>query len=299
MKTWMRCLLFLLPGVLLLLAPGCSFPEQTRQGNPGRTDPDPAPPPDNGGGSPAIVYTEMEEDYLDALEQLLHRARPRTLPRLDRSRHLDAAALLHARDMARRDYFDHDSPEGTEPADRIALAAPAAIVADVRENLYFLETNTPGDFRARATAAHHGLMESPGHRENILNTRSTHIGLAIVRAAEGRMIREYTVQVFGRELAHWADPPPPRGWAPGSGPRSFPIRLLRNDAEFYVIDHDGPGRRYPIDARRVTIGGFHPRFGPGDRSIQFPDLQPGLYSLHARLAGEDGYAPTTYSFIIR
>lgn len=297
--TWRLCRYFLVAAALLLLCQACSVPEQGRQGNPQGADPRPEPPPAAPEPRASIVYTEMEAGYLDELEALVRRARPRTHPRLERSRALDSAALLHARDMARRGYFDHDSPEGTEPADRVALAAPGAIVSDVRENLYFLETNTPGDYRTRAQGAHQGLMNSPGHRENILNTRSTHIGLAVVRASDGNMAREYTVQLFGREVAQWGEPVPGREWPAQSGAKSFPIRILHDEVEFYVIDHDGPARRYPLDPLRVTIGGFHPRFGPGDRTMQLPALERGFYSLHARFRGEDGYAPTTYSFIVR
>ncbi|MCC5878113.1 MAG: CAP domain-containing protein, partial [Candidatus Sumerlaeia bacterium] len=257
-----------LPFILLLAAAGCSLPDQQGKNNQSPSVITPPPvlrDPQPGFQSPTLEMGDAE--YIARLEEETHRARPRGLPRLERSSALDAGALLHARDMAERNYFAHDSPEGSEPTDRVATAAPLAIVADIKENLFFYESNRLPPPAERATAAHQSLMNSPGHRENILNNRSTHLGLAVVRVSEGGMTREYTVQLFGRDLGLWFEGLPPTSWSTATGANSFPVGFYRNDIELYIVDRDHPGREYSFDRRRYTIGGFLPRLGPNNRSI--------------------------------
>lgn len=288
--------LLIYPAAILLALAGCSFPDQ--QGNSqsrAATTPPPVmrdPHPDF--DSP--TFEEGDEKYLARMEEEIRRARPRGLPRLERSRALDAGALLHARDMAERNYFAHESPEGSEPTDRVAVAAPMAIVSDVRENLFFFESNQLPPPEERATNAHQNLMNSPGHRENILNDRSTHVGLAVVRASEGGMTREYTVQLFGRDMGLWFEGLPPSEWPENSGARSFPVGFYRDDVELYIMDRDNPNREYNVNRTTYTVGGFIPRLGPNNRSIQFPNLRVGHYILTARFRGEDLYSPTTWRF---
>ena len=266
------------------LSAACSFPQ-----------PPPKKPPVNLGPE---GITQGEAEYLEVLEEEIHVARGPELRRLLRSPALDAAALLHALDMAENDYFDHESLDGREPIDRVAQAAPLVIVADVKENLFFLETNAPPLPSVRATSAHRGLMDSPGHRENILNDRSTHIGLAVVRHTGPELVKEYTVQLFGRELGRWTQGAPPTRWQASSGPRSFPFVVNAPNIEFYVSDLDNPRREYPAGGNRYFVGGFMPRLGPNDQTMQFPALQPGRYTLGARLHGEDGYAPTNFTIVV-
>jgi uncharacterized protein YkwD len=93
---------------------------------------------------------------------------------------LAAAALRHARDMATRDYFAHDSPTGTDFLDRIqstGYLAPAN-AWEVGENLAWGSGSlaTP-----RAIVA--GWMRSPGHRANILKRAFREAGIGVVRGA--------------------------------------------------------------------------------------------------------------------
>ena len=82
---------------------------------------------------------------------------------------LTEVARLHSTDMFVRGYFAHDTPEGRDPFDRIRAA-------DVR----FL---TAGENLALARSvkiAHTGLMNSPGHRANILRPEFGRVGLGIM-----------------------------------------------------------------------------------------------------------------------
>lgn len=97
----------------------------------------------------------------------------RGLPRLRPEGDLARAARRHARDMARRDYFAHASPDGSQPAQRI-FAAGYTRRATVGENLAWGEEHqgTP----ARIVE---GWMGSEGHRANILRPEFSEIGIGL------------------------------------------------------------------------------------------------------------------------
>jgi uncharacterized protein YkwD len=83
---------------------------------------------------------------------------------------LSAAAAVaedHSRDMVRRGYFDHVSPEGRGFADR--LAATRLSVRAAAENI--------AAGHADGAALLSGWLASPGHRANIENCVFTHHGL--------------------------------------------------------------------------------------------------------------------------
>jgi uncharacterized protein YkwD len=81
---------------------------------------------------------------------------------------LAAAAQGHSADMAKRNYFSHDTPEGTSPWDRIKAAGYANPGA---ENIAY-GYRTPADVMT-------GWMNSPGHRANILNCDFTTLGVGV------------------------------------------------------------------------------------------------------------------------
>jgi uncharacterized protein YkwD len=95
---------------------------------------------------------------------------------------LTRAADGHAADMAARGFFDHVTPEGRTPWDRIEAALAGALpFGAMGENIAM----GYGD----AEAACEGWMDSPGHRANILEPRFTLIGAGWVDG--------YAVQNFG------------------------------------------------------------------------------------------------------
>jgi uncharacterized protein YkwD len=78
-------------------------------------------------------------------------------------------ARAHSQDMFQRGYFSHYSPEGTSPFDRMAAAGIEFTYAG--ENLA-LAPSTP--------LAMQGLMNSPGHRANILNPNFGKLGIGVI-----------------------------------------------------------------------------------------------------------------------
>lgn len=82
---------------------------------------------------------------------------------------LTAVARQHSTDMFQRGYFGHITPEGLSPFDRLLQAHIDFLVAG--ENIALAPS---------LTLAHEGLMNSPGHRANILDPQYGHIGIGIV-----------------------------------------------------------------------------------------------------------------------
>ena len=89
-------------------------------------------------------------------------------------------ARAHSEEMFRLKYFSHQSPVAGSPFDRIAAAKITYRRAG--ENLAYAHS---------VAAAHRGLMESPGHRENILHPDYTRIGIGVITAGPyGRMFTQ-------------------------------------------------------------------------------------------------------------
>ena len=78
-------------------------------------------------------------------------------------------ARSHSTDMFSRGYFAHDTPEGLSPFDRMKGANVRFLTAG--ENLALAPT---------LQVAHNGLMNSPGHRANILNRDFGRVGIGIM-----------------------------------------------------------------------------------------------------------------------
>jgi uncharacterized protein YkwD/uncharacterized membrane protein required for colicin V production len=82
---------------------------------------------------------------------------------------LTEVARKHSADMFARGYFAHDTPEGLSPFDRMRAASVQFLTAG--ENLALAPT---------LPVAHTGLMNSPGHRENILRPQFGRVGIGIM-----------------------------------------------------------------------------------------------------------------------
>lgn len=109
-------------------------------------------------------------------------------PALSRNDALDSAALNHSRDMANRGFFSHNTPEGGTPDQRIAAAGYN--FSWWGENIY---KSAPGD--ASAQSAFTSWVNSTGHRDNMLGSNFTHIGIGRANAADGRT---YWTNTFGK-----------------------------------------------------------------------------------------------------
>jgi len=104
---------------------------------------------------------------------------------LSASRKLDDAAAGHARDMARKRFFDHRGADGSQPKDRVIRAGYQPRLTG--ENIAF------GPESAEEVVA--GWLASPGHCANIMDSRFQHIGVALATGRGRGQI--YWVQSFG------------------------------------------------------------------------------------------------------
>ena len=82
---------------------------------------------------------------------------------------LTNVARKHSRDMFERGYFSHYTPEGKDPFDRMKDANVQFLAAG--ENLALGQT---------LLICHQGLMNSPGHRANILRPNYNRVGIGIL-----------------------------------------------------------------------------------------------------------------------
>jgi uncharacterized protein YkwD len=106
-------------------------------------------------------------------ERAAHDLRP-----LHGNARLRRAAQGHSRDMVRRHYFEHDTPDGRTMVDRVRAAG---YLRSGRS--WTVGENIAWGAGAFATPAHvvDMWMHSSGHRANILNGAYREIGIGVVR----------------------------------------------------------------------------------------------------------------------
>ena len=80
-----------------------------------------------------------------------------------------SAARKHSQDMSDRDYFDHITPEGVDPFQRLENEGPSLRYSHAGENIAYGHLSPEGVVE--------GWMNSQGHRENILDPYYTYIGV--------------------------------------------------------------------------------------------------------------------------
>jgi uncharacterized protein YkwD len=154
--------------------------------------------------SPNTVLPALQSPLASAEQQFIDRINTERT-----SRHLNAlvpdlrltkTARGHSQEMCDRDYFDHQSPTAgiTTPMDRYlrALSADSVTPAGslmVGENIYYC---SQFDSTYNVDYAHKALMNSPGHRANILEPRYTKIGVGIYQNSKGEF---WVTEMFLRD----------------------------------------------------------------------------------------------------
>jgi uncharacterized protein YkwD len=96
---------------------------------------------------------------------------------------LAGAARAHSSDMASRNYFSHDTPEGTSVGTRVTGAGYQW--SNVGENIAYGQPDAQSVMQA--------WMNSSGHRANILNCAFRNIGIGTANSSRGL----YWTQEFG------------------------------------------------------------------------------------------------------
>lgn len=127
-----------------------------------------------------LVVDEKLEIAMFALVN--HEREARGISRLGWDSDIVPVAREHAKDMFERGYFSHINPEGENVGDRLQEAGVAYVIAG--ENLALAPS---------LDVAHDGLMQSPGHKENILAQEFGRGGIGVIDSGNyGKMF----VQVF-------------------------------------------------------------------------------------------------------
>ncbi len=109
------------------------------------------------------------KDEAAMLVLLNHERTSRNLPALTLNVKARAVARTYAADLFARGYFSHISNEGKTPFDR--MKAGGVSFGSAGENLALAPT---------LQLAHTGLMNSPGHRDNILSPNYSTVGIGII-----------------------------------------------------------------------------------------------------------------------
>lgn len=124
----------------------------------------------------------IERELMSATNRMREKAK---LPRLAHSPKLAEVARRHSQDMRDNRFVGHVSPTTGRPVERLQAAGVLHVV--VRENV------------AQAYSAEEAireLMGSPAHRENILGTDVTHLGIGVALERSGATPVMLVTQLF-------------------------------------------------------------------------------------------------------
>jgi Cysteine-rich secretory protein family len=131
-------------------------------------------------GSVELEPEELGLERARALTLCLLNARraQHGLAPLRREGRLELASQRHSQDMVERRYFEHDDPGGVDPQDRILAAGYPAHNAITGENIAW--GTGPKASPAQVVDL---WMHSPPHRENILRSAFTEVGVGVAPGA--------------------------------------------------------------------------------------------------------------------
>ena len=121
-----------------------------------------------------------------------------TLVTLTRSEVLDRAATLKANDMAEKEYFAHDSPDGHSPWYYFEQVGYKYAYAGENLAVNFSDSDEVVD----------AWMNSPGHRANIMKAEYREIGIGTAKGMYKGTPTVYVVQLFGTPLSRVTVAPP-------------------------------------------------------------------------------------------
>jgi hypothetical protein len=111
---------------------------------------------------------------------------------------LDFVAAFHSADMVRRNFFDHINPDGLAPQDRLRKLRPQ-LLGCTGENLAWISRR---DEDIIACDVVRGWMESPGHRENMLQPAHTHVGVSVVPSGDQLHVTQLFASIYVEAIEH-------------------------------------------------------------------------------------------------
>jgi uncharacterized protein YkwD len=144
------------------------------------TDGDPRAPSASPCGPVSLEPGDLGVERARQLTQcLINRERAqRGLPPLQRRAQLDLASQRHSEDMVARHFFEHSTPDGVDPQQRMLAAGYPSNNAFTGENIAW--ATGPSASPAEIVSL---WMHSPPHREDILRREFTEIGIGLAPGA--------------------------------------------------------------------------------------------------------------------
>ncbi|MAB11182.1 CAP domain-containing protein [Hyphomonas sp.] len=186
------------------------------------------------------------------------------------------AARFQSLDMAYNKFFGHESPDGRHHDARVAAFDRSALVEYSAENVAMVEV-IGGRWNLNRNAVerlHGNLMDSPGHRANILNPDITDVAMGVVRTDSGVWVTQVFVELSGALPA-----PLPVRMRPGQRLNMTPTL---SGWSFQHFDAKLPDNRYTV------INGSIPKALSGDIELtaygKMRGEKPGMYYI-IRLPG--------------
>lgn len=232
---------------------------------------------------------------------------------LRRDETLQEGACRHSRDMLKQRFFGHVNPDGEAPSDRVAQDH-RRLVGTTGENIWRRsgrrrEAPTQEEARALAQTIVEDWMQSPGHRENLLRSRFSHLGVCSVRKDGELRVTQSFANVWAYFDAPLPEQLPPSIRLPvslASVPRSDPgavqYDLWAPDREQRVagpFSFDGY-LRTPKEEGRVRVRFYFPRSagftvvsGPGVTVSEDAPLVPRAVAGSTRGAARDSLGTMT------
>ncbi|HJU53057.1 MAG TPA: CAP domain-containing protein [Pyrinomonadaceae bacterium] len=133
--------------------------------------------------SAPVSANSLERQAFD----LINAARTKNhLPPLAWDGDLCRVARAHSENMGRRNFFDHEAPDGSDLLDRIN--ASGIVWRSLGENIAYNEGQVDP-----VRVAVEQWMKSPKHLGNIMRGKYTHTAVGIARTTDGRV---YLTQIF-------------------------------------------------------------------------------------------------------
>lgn len=160
-----------------------------------------------------------EQMFIDAVNEA---RMDHGLARLSVRTGLRPAARFHSLDMGWNEFFGHESPDGRSHAARVAAFDRRLLAEGTAENLAQFGPSVCVDYRDREISCtrvrgfnppgrddvvrnlHDKLMNSEGHRRNILDPDMTHLAVGVARTETGF----YVTQLFADVLGDLSEPAP-------------------------------------------------------------------------------------------
>lgn len=170
---------------------------------------------------------------------------------------LRVVARKHSKDMAQKDYFEHENLLGKSHADRYKEAQISDVISG--ENLAKI-----GGYKYPVHRAEIGLMNSPGHRANILHKSFNCVGIGIHKSQKG--VFYYTQNFAHRSLILSKNPPESIRLSKGLTLHFKPAEDV-NFGVYRVLDGTGviKEKGFPITNKNILKIPF---FNPGKYKVQ-------------------------------